>query len=186
MNKLLEHLHEFSVNADKGVTNISIESVAPTLNVTALGEILEDMDLPNLSLRFPLDKITCDFPNAREVSQLPAKIRQITIELDQFDDETEFGLFLDIERLGIAMRRPKTGFVYLDAENFMSDLLSVVSADTYIEFTLFDVTNAGPQSRSRRLPREVQSDIEMIDDIFAGFKNYQSCKYQKRMRRLIG
>ena len=84
------------------------------------------------------------------------------------------------------MRRPKTGFGYLDAENFMRDLLSVVSADTYIEFTLFDVTNAGPQSRSRRLPREVQSDIEMIDDIFAGFKNYQSCKYQKRMRRLIG
>ena len=186
MNMLLEHLHRFSVTADKSATDISIVSVAPTFSPVALGEVLDDMNLPCLSLRFPLDKITCDFSTAREISQLPAKITQIAIEIDQFDDETEFGLFPNIERLGIAMRRPKTGLGYFDTENFMSDLLSVFSADAHLEFTLFNASNPGPQRRSRKLSREVQDDIEIIDNIFAGFKNYQGCEYRYRMLHLTG
>ena len=187
MNTLLEHLRKFSVDADKSVTDITIQTVAPAFNLSTLGETLEDIALPNLSLRFPLDKITCDFSTAREISQLPAKIRQITIELDQFDDDTEFGLFPDIERLGLAMRRPKTGLGYLDANNFMTDLLSVISGNTHIEFTLFDMSNSGPITRAKKhVPSKVPIDIDIINSIFAGFKNYQGCEYKNRMPRLIG
>lgn len=185
MTDILDGLSNFFVMGEGSGTDIVVESVKSPFSSDALDEFLHENPAENLTIRLPKNKFISDFESAKILMPSSGYVKQLTVETDQMIEADELHWLAGVEHLGLAMRRPKEGLSYLDSEEFTSSLLSYVSYDAHIDFTLFTSTS-GPSSRSGKLSEAVKSDIAKIDSAFAGFKNYQGCQYKKRMPYLIG
>ena len=185
-NALFSIFNEFSVvKLGENSTEISVKSYGTVPKGMDLDEGVEDLGLGQIVTYLPVDQSLCYIDDLMQFRAL-GTIKTLAVETDQMSESSElhqsdgFELLRNVENLKIVMRRPKDGIKQLDGLSFVEALLAYVNPDIELNFVLFDLRSKGPKTRSKRLHGTARADIDIVNDVFLGFKNYRGCSHQRR------
>jgi len=188
MSALLKAFSKFTVQTAKDVgTVITVESIDKLIPLSDICEIVDELNLDNLSIHLPQNQIICDISELEHYRSLaPAlgKVKSLTVVSDMLTEESELEWLSGVQDLTLALRRPKEGINLYSADTFLTSFLSYIEPDAIFRVILFSSDSSGPARGKRKLSSEIQNDIDRVDELFLSFKKYDKCAFQHRILRV--
>ena len=133
MSALLKAFSKFTVQTAKDVgTVITVESIDKLIPLSDICEIVDELNLDNLSIHLPQNKIICDISELEHYRSLaPAlgKVKSLTVVSDMLTEESELEWLSGVQDLTLALRRPKEGINLYSADTFLTSFLSYIEPD---------------------------------------------------------
>lgn len=148
---------------------------------------MDELGIEKLAIDLPGDRLVCmigELEHHQAFAPSHGWVKSLTVETDMMIETYELEWLTGVQSLTLAIRRPKEGLGRLNSDEFVSSFLSYIDPTADFRVVLFQTSMNGPNTRSKRVSSDIQSDIDRIDNIFAGFKTYKKCTFQRRLRRI--